>query len=187
VTLIALMIIPLLAYGVVSGDISEFTAPGGWARSSRRGQEEDRAGSDHHFHRRWRICRKGDYVHLESVDKKLVPGKPVAMTLQLGRSGYYQTPVITKYIMVLSQHDPDMSVVVIDPTGKLLPHEGDVVLSLLKDSEQRGRFMSALAGSVPNAILAIGGFSEQIHLATMQAMSMPFRRWRRRILPGSWR
>jgi hypothetical protein len=163
VTLIALMIIPLLAYGVVSGDISEFTAPGGWGAKFR---EEAKKTIDPvpitTSIVEGEFVAKGDYVQLENVDKKLVPGKPVTMTLTLGRSGYYQPPVIAKYIEVLSQHDPDMSVVVIDPNGKFVAAaKGDVVLRLLKDPEQTGRFMNALDGSAPDAILSIGGFSDK--------------------------
>lgn len=163
VTLIALMIIPLLAYGVVSGDISEFTAPGGWGAKFR--EEAKRTIDPVPITTsivEGEFVAKGDYVQLENVGEKLVPGKPVTMTLQLGRSGYYQPPVIAKYIEVLSQHDPDMSVVVINPDGKFVAAaKGDVVARLLKDPEQTGRFMSALNGSAPEAVLAIGGFSDK--------------------------
>ena len=163
VTLIALMIIPLLSYGVVSGDISEFTAPGGWGAKFR--EEANRTIDPVPITTsvvEGEFVAKGDYVQLENVDKKLIPGKPVTMTLQLGRSGYYQPPVIAKYIEVLSQHDPEMSVVVIDPAGKFVAAaKGDVVLRLLKDPEQTSRFMSALDGSAPDAILGIGGFSDK--------------------------
>ena len=163
VTLIALMIIPLLAYGVVSGDISEFTAPGGWGAKFR--EEAKRTIEPIPITTsivEGEFIAKGGYAQLENIDKDLIPGKPVAVTLQLGRSGYYQPPAIARYIEVLSQHDPDMSVVIIDPNGKFVAAaKGDVVLRLLNDPEQTGRFMSALDGAAPDAMLSIGGFSDK--------------------------
>ena len=188
VTLIALMIVPLLSYGVVSGDISEFTAPGGWGAKFR--EEANRTIDPIPITTsvvEGEFVAKGDYVQLENVDKKLVPGKPVTMTLQLGRSGYYQPPVIAKYIEVLSQHDPDMSVVVINASGKFVAAaKGDVVLRLLKDPEQTSRFMSALDGSAPDAILAIGGFSDK-SIPDTAPTSKLCRRWRPKTPLGSSR
>ncbi|WP_146770353.1 hypothetical protein [Mesorhizobium hawassense] len=154
VTLIALMIIPLLAYGVVSGDISEFTAPGGWGAKFR---EEAKRTIDpvpiSSSIVEGEFVAKGDFVQLENVDRNLAPGEPVSMTLQLGRGDYYQAPVVAEYIRVLSQHDPDMSVVVIDPAGKYVASaKGSVVLAQLtnpKSSDQADQLMSALRGSDP--------------------------------------
>jgi hypothetical protein len=163
VTLIALMIIPLLAYGVVSGDISEFSGPGGWGAKFR--EEAKRTIEPIPLTTsivEGEFIAKGDYVQLQNVDKKLQPGKPVALTLQLNRGGYYQPPVIAQYIRVLSQHDSDMSVVVIDQDGKYVAStKGNVLLSLLQDPEQTKAFMSALEGTTPGAILNIGGFSDK--------------------------
>lgn len=166
VTLIALMIIPLLAYGVVSGDISEFTAPGGWGAKFR---EEAKKTIDpvpiSSSIVEGEFVAKGDFVQLENVDRNLAPGEPVSMTLQLGRGDYYQAPVIAEYIRVLSQHDPDMSVVVIDPAGKYVASaKGSVVLAQLTDTknpDQTYLLMDALRGSNPSAILKIGGFSDK--------------------------
>ncbi|TIW18768.1 MAG: hypothetical protein E5V81_17130, partial [Mesorhizobium sp.] len=166
VTLIALMIIPLLAYGVVSGDISEFTGPGGWGAKFR---EEAKKTIDpipiSSSIVEGEFVAKGDFVQLENVDRNLAPGKPVSMTLQLGRGDYYQAPVIAEYIRVLSQHDPDMSVVVIDPAGKYVASaKGSVVLAQLTDnrnSEQISRLMAVLRGSDPAAIRTVGGFSDK--------------------------
>ncbi|TIT83613.1 MAG: hypothetical protein E5W56_01665 [Mesorhizobium sp.] len=98
-------------------------------------------------------------------DRNLAPGEPVSMTLQLGRGDYYQAPVIAEYIRVLSQHDPDMSVVVIDPAGKYVASaKGSVVLAQLTDTrnpDQTYQLMDALRGSNPSAILKIGGFSDK--------------------------
>jgi hypothetical protein len=163
VTLIALMIIPLLAYGVVSGDISEFTGPGGWGAKFR--EEAKRTIEPIPLTTsivEGEFVAKGDDVQLENVDKKLQPGKPVALTLQLNRGSYYQPPVIAQYIRVLSQHDPDMSVVVIDQDGKYVASaKGNVLLAVLQDPEQTSAFMSALRGSSPAAILSVGGFSDK--------------------------
>jgi hypothetical protein len=166
VTLIALMIIPLLAYGVVSGDISEFTGPGGWGAKFR---EEAKRTIDpvpiSSSIVEGEFVAKGDFVQLDNVDRNLAPGEPVAMTLQLGRGSYYQAPVIAQYIRVLSQHDPDMSVVVIDQNGKYVASaKGSIVLAQLTDSknpEQTSLLMNALHGSDPAEILKIGGFSDK--------------------------
>jgi hypothetical protein len=166
VTLIALMIIPLLAYGVVSGGISEFTGPGGWGAKFREEAKKTivpvpitSSIVEGEF------IAKGDFGQLDNIDRNLTPGEPVAMTLQLGRGGYYQAPVITQYIKVLSQHDPDMSVVVIDANGKYVASaKGSVVLAQLTDTNNPERstlFMNAVRGSDPAAILKIGGFSDK--------------------------
>ncbi|UCI05308.1 hypothetical protein [Mesorhizobium sp. B1-1-8] len=159
VTLIALLIIPLLAYGVVSGQITEFTAPGGWGAKFRA---EARKTIEPLPILKADLVPKGGEDELQALLKKLVPGNPIALTLQLGRGGYYQAQIIVEYITALSRIDPEMTVIVVDQDGKYVSSaKGSAVLSLLQDAAQTQPFMSAIGGSSPTEITKIGGFSDK--------------------------
>jgi hypothetical protein len=180
VTFIALMLMPLLTYGVVSGDIREFTAPGGWGAKFR--EEAKRTIEPVPIATsiiEGEFIAKGDYVQLEDAAKKIAPGEPVAMTLQLNRGSFYQAPVIAEYIRVLSAQDPDMSVIVIDGDGKYVASaKGSVVLAQLALPERAGPLMQALQSSTPEAILNVSGFSDKSisdaasNVAALQKMEM---------------
>jgi CBS domain-containing protein len=146
VTLIALLLIPLIAYGVASGDIREFTAPGGWGATFREtARDTIEPVSISQSIEEAQFIAKGNYVELKNVGENLEPGKPVALTLQLGRGGYYVPEVIAEYIRVLSGNDANLSVIIIHQDGTYFAFaDGKYVLNILQSEERRGRFMNAL-------------------------------------------
>ena len=163
VTFLALMLLPLIAYGVVSGKVQEFTAPGGWGAKFHEVAEKPidpvpltKSIVDGEF------IAKGDYVMLEQAARTIEPGEPIALTLQLGRGSFYVESVIREYIRVLSASDPEMSVVIIDAGGKYVASsKGIVVAGLLDASDQGQQFMAALRSATPTDILNVPGFTDK--------------------------
>ena len=163
VTLIALLLIPLIAYGVVSGDIREFTAPGGWGakfRETAGGTIEPVSISQ--SIEEAQFVAKGNYVELKNVGENLEPGKPVALTLQLGRGSYYVREVIAEYIRVLSGNDANLTVIIIHQDGTYFAFaDGKYVLNILQSEERRELFMAALRTSDGSGFEALTGVSNQ--------------------------
>lgn len=163
VTLIALLLIPLIAYGVVSGDIREFTAPGGWGAKFREAASNTiEPVSISQSIEKAQFVAKGSIVQLINVGENLEPGKPVALTLQLGRGSYYAPEVIAEYIRVLSGNDANLTVIIIHQDGRYFAFaDGKYVLNILQSDEQSTRFMTALRTADGSGFEALTGVSTQ--------------------------
>jgi hypothetical protein len=163
VTFLALMLLPLLTYGVASGMVQEFTAPGGWGAKFREAAEKPVQPAP-----LAKLAFEGDLVakggadYLNEVTARLTPGKPLALTLQLGRSGYYDPRAIAEYIRVISTADPAVAVVVVDPDGRYVASaRGATVAQQLPSPEFANALISAIESGNAEAILALPGFSHQ--------------------------
>lgn len=162
VTLIALLIVPLITYGVVSGDIREFTAPGGWGAKFREAASDTiEPVSISQSIDEAQFIAKGSYVQLLDVGENLEPGKPVVLTLQLGRDGYYAADVIAEYIRVLSGNDANLTVVVINSDKTYFASaDGKYVLNLLQSERQRELFMAALHSNDGAGFTSLSGVAD---------------------------
>lgn len=144
--LIAILLLPLLAYGVVSGDIRELTGPGGWGAKFREvaGKMVDPIAISQEA----TFFQKGSIRELTEFAEKLEIGKPIALTLTLGKGGFYEPIIIGKHIQVLSGYDPDMSVIILDTDARFFAvATGKYVLNILNGEEEieyREKFMTAL-------------------------------------------
>lgn len=162
VTLIALLLIPLIAYGVASGDIREFTAPGGWGAKFRETASNkiepvsvDLSIDEAQF------VAKGSLVKLMNVGENLEPGKPVALTLQLGRGDYYVPDVIAEYIRVLSGNDANLTVIIVHQDGTYFAFaDGKYLLNILQSEDRRALFMRALRTADGSGFEALTGVSK---------------------------
>ena len=159
VTFLALMLLPMLTYGVASGKVQEFTAPGGWGAKFREVADNQVDAVpitvlDGAF-----VAKGGSYQLIEAA-RSIPPGQPVAVTLQLGVD-FYQEDAIRDYVQVLSAKDPEASVVIIDSAGKYIASaKGSVVLNLLGGPEST-RFMEVLTRGTPQDMLTTPGFSDK--------------------------
>ena len=89
-------------------------------------------------------------------------GRPIALTLRLGRSGYYVPTVISKYIETLAGNDPNLTVVIVNADGTYFGSaDGKFVVSALKSSGHRNVFMSALESDDGNGFSEIAGVARQ--------------------------
>ena len=163
VTLIALLLFPLIAYGVVSGDIREFTGPGGWgAKFHEVAKDTIEPESILQSIDDAQLVAKGGSGNLEGVGKNLKPGKPVALTLQLGQGIYYSADVIKEYIRVLSGNDPNLTVIIINPDGTYYAFaDGRYVLNILQSDVRREQFMAALGTTDGLGFETLTGFSTE--------------------------
>jgi hypothetical protein len=163
VTFLALMLLPLLTYGVASGMVQEFSAPGGWGAKFReiadtRVQPAQAAKLPFEGD----MVAKGGRDYLNEITSRLTPGKPLALTLQLGRAGYYNPDVIGDYIRVMSAADPGMSVMVIDRDGRYVAStRGSVVLQQLPSPDFARQFIGAIEGDDAASIAGLPGFQDQ--------------------------
>jgi len=167
-TLIALMIIPLLAYGIGSGKISELAGPGGWSAKFKQEAEKTIAPVGH-IKVSSDLYDKGGLDELKGIVSKLSSGEPIALSLQLGRGDYYQATAIAKYISVLIHYDPNLLIIIVDSGGAYIASaRADVILSQLtdKDDQQQPlfdakRFIDAIHGADPAPVRSLYGFSDQ--------------------------
>ena len=107
---IAIILLPLAAYGVASGYVKKISAPGGWAAEFREiasaqikptrlaDEVEDLT-----------IVEKAGPQVLEEARARLDPGKPVAISLRVGRQGYYSEQAIATYIRAFLSFDPNLT------------------------------------------------------------------------------
>lgn len=147
---IAIIVLPLLAYGVVSGEIAKISAPGGWAAEFREvasnpikpaalvDEVEDLS-----------IIEKAGLDALTEAREALEPGKPVAISLRLGRSGYYSEHAIATYIRAFLTFDPDLTVIFLETdSGRFAASSnGNAVLAALELQDYDQRFLRALEAS----------------------------------------
>lgn len=163
VTFLALMLLPLLTYGVASGMVQEFAAPGGWSAKFREVADQPVQPAP-----LAKLAFEGDMVakggadFLQEVTAELTPGKPLALTLQLGRRGYYDPRAIAEYIRVMSAADPALAVVVVDGDGRYVASaRGATVAQQLPSPDFSNALIAAIESGKSEAVLALPGFSHQ--------------------------
>jgi hypothetical protein len=112
---VTVVILPLAAYGVASGYVAKITIPGGWAAEFRQiaaakitpsplaDAVEDLS-----------IIEKGGIEAIQGYRENLEPGKPIAISLTLGRQGYYSQTAIAEYIRAFLTFDPNLTVIFVD-------------------------------------------------------------------------
>lgn len=125
IVLVALLVLPLLTYGVASGKISEITGPGGVSakfaqvaaatvKPSPLGDKVDEfsafvTGAEDMF-----IFEKGGLSQIQEYLQTLVPGKPIAISLNLGSPGFYVQDAIILYIKTFLTFDPNLTIIFVD-------------------------------------------------------------------------
>ena len=147
--IVTLLVLPFAAYGIVSGSIAELTGPGGWGAKFREVAAEDieptplGAGIDD-----LRIVEKSSLAALDERRASLVPGKPLAMTLQLGRRGYYNEQVIAQYSRTLLTFDTKLTVIFVDDNKRFVAStDGPRVIAAMDAGEQGAELVRAIEGA----------------------------------------
>lgn len=150
---IALIALPVAAYGVVSGYISKINLPGGWGAEFRaiaaatiKPSPLVEEVSD------LEIIEKAGLEALQRYREQVVPGKPIAISLELGRRGYYSEQVIAEYIRAFLTFDPLLTVIFVEHPGTeqngtkhfVASTNGLSVLAALELTDYDRRFVRAL-------------------------------------------
>ena len=114
-TFIGTMIVPLLVWALASGRLEEFSGPGGWGAKFR---EEARslveAGDLLTDVDELQLVEKGSSRNLQRAVARLDPKVPNALTLRVGRSGYYAADAILEYLSAMTTLGPSTYVVFVD-------------------------------------------------------------------------
>jgi len=161
-TFITLLVTPLLVYGIASGKILEFSAPGGWGAKFREVANQPvtplaltplaQAVAE------LQIIEKGGVSALPSLGANLRTNKPIALTFQLGQTNY-SIDAAEKYVQVLLLADREMVVLVLDADKKFVAMtEGATFRMLLSDPAIGPQIINALAGGNRSFFTSLTGF-----------------------------
>jgi len=160
-TFIALLLTPMIVYGVASGKIQEFTAPGGWGAKFR---EEAKAAVTptafttplNDVMQPLEVIQKGGLAELQALGPRIRKDRPIALSFELGRQNY-DVGIALKYVQVLMLSDSDMSVLILDPNHQFVAMtEGTTMLTLLQSQGQQ--IKNALGSGDKNFFLSLPGF-----------------------------
>lgn len=146
---VALIVLPLAAYGVATGYVAKISTPGGWAAEFREiaaarikpsplvEEVEDIA-----------IIEKAGVSELQRYRENIEIGKPIAISLSLGRQGYYSEKAIAEYIRAFLTFDPNLTVIFVDEAGRFAASaNANAVLAALELTDYDRRFVTALENS----------------------------------------
>lgn len=119
---IAILLVPLIAYTLASGQLAEFSGPGGWGAKFRAAATSSVETSEIIENAEaLQAVEKGGLRELQAAVERLNPDLPNALTLRVGRSGYYAPDVIRQYLTTLMTVGPSTYVVfVADGTGQFI-------------------------------------------------------------------
>jgi hypothetical protein len=160
-TFIALLLTPMIVYGVASGKIQEFSAPGGWGAKFREAAQAAVTPTAittplNDVVQQFEIIQKGGLAELQGLGARLQKDKPIALSFQLGQQNY-DVDIASKYIEFLLLSDRDMMVLILDPARHFVAMtEGTTMLTLLKNQGQQ--ITRALASSDKNFFVNLPGF-----------------------------
>lgn len=112
---LVVILLPFAAYGVASGYVAKVTLPGGWAAEFRQTaaakvQSTDLIAEAQPID----VIAKGSAIDIPQIRDGLTIGHPLAISLQLGRQGYYRPDAIATYLRTSLAFDPDLTVIFLD-------------------------------------------------------------------------
>src|SRR5882724_1221230 len=91
-TFIALLLTPMIVYGVASGKIQEFSAPGGWGAKFREAAQATVAPTAltplREAIQQFEIIEKAGLAELQGLGRRLQKDKPIALSFKLGLQDY---------------------------------------------------------------------------------------------------
>ncbi len=145
-TFIAILLAPLIVYGILSGRLAEFSAAGVSAKFQAVAEMEIDATAIVQGADQLDVVSKGGSSTLHDFVERLDPKHPNAVSLGVGRTGYYQPDAIETYIRTLQSVGSGTYVIFIDEaTGKFIGSAGaEQVLALFANPETRQGLMGEL-------------------------------------------
>jgi hypothetical protein len=141
-TIIALLIVPLLVYGVASGKILELSGPGGWGAKFKEAAEQKAAATATPISNEMRELQpveKDDLYKLQQILPKLQKNKPVALILFFGRRDYQVLNMVREYFNRLREIDPQTVIVMVDAQSRkfVCMIEGNAFADLIQHDGQK--------------------------------------------------
>jgi len=125
-TLIALVVCPLLVYGVVSGRLTEFSGPGGWgAKFGQAARSPVELSSSPIDVTSAQDIAKGALAETQEKIRQIRSGKPVVMTMTIGSHAAprnFQSFEVAQALANLSAYPNFKFVVFLDPGGGVVAY-----------------------------------------------------------------
>lgn len=157
---IAILLFPVIVYAVMSGRVAEFSGPGGWGAKFRDAAtstvETDTIDENVED---LQPVMKGGRAQLEAIVQRLNPNLPNALTLRIGRAGYYTAEAIRSYLKALIASGPSTHVIFVsDATGGFIGSAGATqVLAILEsDAEVANDFVSDVSYGNVDGLRSLG-------------------------------
>lgn len=144
---VAILLVPLIVYAVASGRLAEFSGPGGWGAKFRTATTSQVETSDIIENAEaLQAVEKGGLRHLRDAVERLNPDLPNALTLRVGRRGYYVPEVIVTYLKTLMAVGPSTYVVFVrEKNGQFVGStNASQVIALLESRATISDFMGEL-------------------------------------------
>lgn len=151
---IAILLVPLIVYAMASGRLAEFTGPGGWGAKFRAAATSRvEASSIIENADALQAVEKGGLRQLRDAVERLNPDLPNALTLRIGRPGYYVPEAIKQYLTTLMAVGPSIYVVFVDDgTGQFVGSaNASQILAVLGTPTTTEEFMYELEYGGENA------------------------------------
>jgi hypothetical protein len=143
--LVILFVLPVVTYGVATGFIRKLSLPGGFGAEFREVAGQSADANQVVDERALQLVEKGTTAGIRDMQKTIRPGEPVAITLVLGRQGFYRERAIADYIRSFQTYDPGLSVVFLDEDGRFVASsKGMSVLAALEVQEFGGQLVAAI-------------------------------------------
>jgi len=121
---VIVVLVPLIVYGILSGRLSEVTAPGGWVAKFR-----EAAHSSVDFEQATVDMSEMQMIPKVSVDEVkrraslVADGRPIVLTLTLARGqNYYTTHALLEVLKALGQHRNFKFVLFLDPENRAVAY-----------------------------------------------------------------
>lgn len=161
-TFIALLVIPFFVYGIASGKLRELSGPGGWgAKFQEIAAERVDPTPVTACLQDIQLVQKGGIQALREAGQHLQKGKPVALTLQLGRQDY-DLGALRAYLETLRIADPETTVLFLDGGGGMVAYaEASAVLGLLGEPQQGQQLLDAIKSANVPYLRQLPGFCWQ--------------------------
>jgi hypothetical protein len=128
-TLVTLLLVPLIVYGISSGRLAEFSGPGGWGAKFRQiAAAAVNPSSEEVNVTVPQDVVKGGFEDLIPIVKNLEAQsqtgakQPILMIMAMGNAGYYNKQVLSAYLKTLSCFPNFRFVVFVDSTRKFVAY-----------------------------------------------------------------
>lgn len=176
-TLIALLVVPLLLYGIVSGRLTEFSGPGGWgAKFARQAVDLSLVPVDLKDTQQIDTIKKENYRALQDQIRRgnIHEGRPIVLTMTMG-SGSYNSMSLNDYLRDLSHFPNFKFVIIVDKNDRLIAYVPGRILKRANDLNLNDfpALVAAVNNDQESALLRIPGvLTEPITTRTTNAEAL---------------
>jgi len=174
VTVVTLLIVPLVVYGIVSGRLAELTAPGGWGAKFRQEATDkvDLSLTPVEFQDLTVIPKEG-LLELQARIGHIREGQAVVLSMILGGTIYYDQNAVVQALQLLSPLRRCKFVVLLDPEKRLVAYfPADIMLRYMQMLDSQQLIAAINDGSRARILGYLGVITETISRQTTNAQAL---------------